>query len=97
MMNVLDQDIQPDRQAQPNSDHCQAVGRVAHPWQEHDLTAEGLGHRKGLHQGGLSQSRLARDEDHLADATERSGEPGVEACQCLFPPYQRDSTAHCGL
>ncbi len=26
---------------------------------------------KGLHQRGLAQSRLARDEDHLADATER--------------------------
>jgi hypothetical protein len=50
---------------------------------------------KGLHQRGLAQSRLARDEAHLADATERRGKPGVEAGQFRLPPDRRDSTVHC--
>jgi hypothetical protein len=52
---------------------------------------------KGLHQCGLAQSRLTRDEDHLADATGRLGEPAMETCQFLLPPERRDSTAPYGL
>jgi hypothetical protein len=52
---------------------------------------------KGLNQCGLAQSRLACDEDNLADAPERQGEPGVEACQFCLSPYWRYSTAHCEL
>ena len=51
---------------------------------------------KGIHQRGLAQARLARDEDHLADAMARLGEPAVETGQFLLPPDRRDRTAPCG-